>query len=172
MTTAQMNVADKQGNGLFVMLLGPIQFMETIRKKYINFHRWCGRIFLVSGLFVVASAFAMVFTFPYEGLTEQLATLFFGGIFIYSLIMAYHHIRKKNIIKHRELMIRVFSIGLGIITIRILNGVVQAMSDYTLREMFGWTFWGGFGLTWLIGEWWIWYSTPGKVFKKDVVVTS
>jgi uncharacterized membrane protein len=158
--------------GLLFMLLGPIQFMETIRKKYINFHRWCGRIFLVSCLFIVASAFYIVVTFPFEGLIEQLATLFFGGLFTYSLIMAYHHIRKKNISKHREFVIRVFSIGLGIITIRILIGVVQAMSNYQFREIFGWTFWGGFGFTWLIGEWWIWYSRSKKVLKKEVVVSN
>src|SRR5438105_4456002 len=34
--------------GFIFMVLGPLQFVTTIRSRYINLHRWCGRIYVAS----------------------------------------------------------------------------------------------------------------------------
>src|SRR5262245_21369075 len=36
--------------GFLFMTLGPMQFTTTIRNRWLNFHRWCGRVYLVASL--------------------------------------------------------------------------------------------------------------------------
>jgi len=141
--------------GLIFMVLGPLQFVGGIRNRFLTFHRWSGRIFLVNSVFIGLSGFVIAVVFPFAGLNEQIAIFVFGGAFLVSAGMAYYRIRPREVKKHREWMIRVFSIGLGISTVRVLVGLLFAFTSLTQIDFFAWTFWAGFGGTWLIGEIWI-----------------
>ena len=45
--------------GIIFMVLGPLQFIGKIREKFINFHRWSGRIFMINCLFIGVSGLIM-----------------------------------------------------------------------------------------------------------------
>src|SRR5688500_16519953 len=47
--------------GLLFVLLGPLQFSQTLRKRQLRWHRRIGRIFLVCGLVVGVTALVMSF---------------------------------------------------------------------------------------------------------------
>src|SRR5260370_42083698 len=36
--------------GFLFMTLGPLQFVGAIRNRWLGFHRWCGRVYLVASL--------------------------------------------------------------------------------------------------------------------------
>lgn len=141
--------------GIIFLVLGPFQFMGKIREKWVNFHRWSGRVFMANCLFIGISGLVMAVLFPYAGVSEQIAVFLFGFVFLFSVFKALYHIRRYEIEEHREWMIRVFSIGLGIAVIRILIGFFLAFTSYKQSEIFALTFWLGFGGMWLIGEVWI-----------------
>src|SRR5262249_43218099 len=42
--------------GFLFMTLGPLQFMAGIRNRWLDFHRWCGRVFLAASFAGVVSA--------------------------------------------------------------------------------------------------------------------
>ncbi len=153
--------------GLLFMILGPLQFVPPIRNKFINYHRWAGRIFLAASILVVFSSFVMVTKFPFAGLSEKTATFLFGTIFFVSIYQAYSNIKKRNIALHREWVIRVFSIGFGISMIRAFIGIFLAFTDYTQKEIFGLAFWGGFGSTLLVGEIWIRATRKRKALSSE-----
>lgn len=141
--------------GVFFMLIGPLQFVQRLRSKYMNLHRWMGRLFMISCMLIGLSGITIAITFPYAGLSEQLAIYFYAIAFLFSLYKSYYHVKRKEIALHREWIIRVFSIGLGISLIRILIAMFMIFTSYRQVEIFALTFWVGFGTTWLVGEGWI-----------------
>lgn len=145
--------------GMLFMILGPLQFSSGIRARHLTWHRWSGRVFVVCGVVIGISALVMSFGMPaIGGVNQAAATTLFGSFFLFALCKAFWHIRRREIALHREWMIRTFSIGLAVATIRPIVGVFLATSPLTgltPREFFGIAFWIGFVLHLIAAEAWI-----------------
>jgi uncharacterized membrane protein len=145
--------------GLLFMILGPLQFNPTIRARHLRWHRLSGRVFVVCGLVVGISALAMSFGMPaIGGVNQAAATTLFGTLFLFALCRAFWHIRRGEVARHREWMIRAFAIGLAVATIRPIIGMFFASSPFTgltPREFFGIAFWIGFVVHLIAAETWI-----------------
>ena len=142
--------------GLLFLTLAPLQFVARIRKWRIGLHRGLGRILAIcaatSGLFALVANFR----FPaFGGISTQSATVFFGAIFLLSLTKALRHIRKKEVALHREWMIRTFALATGTATVRVFLTLLPVLSGLGLEEVFGASFWLGFGVNLLVAEVWI-----------------
>jgi uncharacterized membrane protein len=148
--------------GMLFLVLGPLQFVRRIRLSHIRIHRWLGRIYIVSGLIIGLTSLYIGLQFPLSGLDESTATAFFSAIFLFALLKAFYHIRLRQIQPHREWMIRAFSIGLGISTIRVVELILQFSTSRPIADLLGVSFWLGFGLTLLAGEVWIHISRRAR----------
>ena len=153
--------------GLLFMLLGPLQFSSTIRARHLRWHRWSGRVVVACGFVIGISALVMSFGMPaIGGVNQAAATTLFGSYFLLALSRAFWLIRRREVALHREWMIRAFSIGLAVATIRPIVGVFFATSpltDLTPREFFGIAFWIGFVLHLIAAEAWIRTTSAGRV---------
>jgi uncharacterized membrane protein len=143
--------------GLFLVLT-PLQFMRSIREKHLAIHRWMGRVLVICGLIIGASALVMSFRMNIGGPNETAATTLFAIVFLICLIKAYVHIRRKDVARHREWMIRAYGVGLGVATTRPIVGAFFAFRRLTPHEFFGIAFWLGFTITFLIAEAWVDYT--------------
>ena len=143
--------------GLFLVLT-PLQFMRSIREKHLAIHRWMGRVLVICGLIIGASALVMSFRMNIGGPNETAATTLFAIVFLICLIRAYVHIRRKEVARHREWMIRAYGVGLGVATTRPIVGAFFAFRRLTPHEFFGIAFWLGFTITFLIAEAWVDYT--------------
>jgi len=145
--------------GLLFILLGPVQFNKNIRSKHLKWHKISGRIFLICGVIIGISALVMSFGMPaIGGINQAAATTFFALLFLFSLYRAFINILSRNIALHREWMIRAYSIGLAVTTIRPIVGIFFAtsrLSGLTPYEFFGAAFWIGFVLHLIAAEAWI-----------------
>src|SRR5580700_5549410 len=145
--------------GLLFMVLGPLQFSATIRARHLRWHRLSGRVFFVCGLVIGISALVMSFGMPaIGGVNQAAATTLFATFFLLALCKGFWHIRRREILLHREWMIRAFAVGLAVATIRPIIGVFFATSRLSgLRpyEFFGIAFWIGFVLHLIAAEAWI-----------------
>ena len=143
------------------MVLGPLQFVRRIRSRHLRFHRWSGRVFVSLGLVIGVSALAMSFKTSIGGVNETVATTLFAIVFLFDLVKAFVHIRRREIARHREWMIRAYAIGLAVATIRPIVGVFFATSPLTHltpHEFFGTAFWLGFTIHLIAAEAWINYT--------------
>ena len=143
--------------GLF-LVLAPLQFMPSMRRKHLQLHRWMGRVLVVCGLIIGVSALIMSYKMNIGGLNETAATSLFAIVFLICLIKAYLHIRRKEVMRHREWMIRAFGVGLGVATTRPIVGMFFAFRKLTPHEFFGIAFWLGFSITFLAAEAWVAYT--------------
>jgi uncharacterized membrane protein len=148
--------------GIF-LVLAPLQFSSRIRDRHIQFHRWSGRILVLAALVVAVAGLYFGLLMPYGGLGEAAAVAFFGGLFVVAVVRAFLAIRRRQVARHREWMIRAFAIAIGISTVR----VVGAIFDITLTPMglrppavFVLSLWTGWCITLGAGELWIRYTRP------------
>ena len=148
--------------GLF-LVLATMQFMPSIRQQHLQFHRWMGRVLVICGLIIGVSALVMSYKMNIGGPNETAATTLFAIIFLICLIKAYRHIRRKDVVRHREWMIRAYGVGLGVATTRPIVGMFFAFRQLTPHEFFGIAFWLGFTITALAAEAWVDYTRQQTV---------
>jgi hypothetical protein len=150
------------------IVLAPLQFSSTLRSRHLQWHRWSGRVVLICGVVVGVSALVMSFAMPsIGGVNQAAATTLFALLFLFELGKGFWHILRGETTRHREWMIRAFSIGLAVATIRPIVGVFFAASRWsglTSYEFFGTAFWIGFVLHLIAAEVWIhWTGRPTEV---------
>jgi uncharacterized membrane protein YozB (DUF420 family) len=105
-----------------------------------------------SGVIALVAAFRLP---AFGGITTQAATVFFGSIFLFSVVKAYYYIRRKEVSRHREWMIRTFALAMGVSTIRVFIGLLEGVTGLGFEEVFGASFWLGLGVNALVAEIWI-----------------
>lgn len=147
------------------MLLGPLQFLKSLRAKHPAFHRWSGRIFLASAAIIGVTGLTLALRPTIGGLDEKSAILIFGSFFLFALAKALWHALHRQFAQHREWMIRGFGVGLAIAGIRPIMGAFFAaavIQHHTPQpqNFFGAAFWIGFLLEAIAAEFWIRYTRP------------
>ena len=147
--------------GLLFLTLAPLQFVSRIRERRLSLHRQLGRVLAtcaaISGLFALVAAFRLP---AFGGINTLAATVFFGSIFLFALTRAIQYIRRKAVPLHREWMIRTFALATGVASIRVCIAVLTGVFGFGLEEIFGTSFWLGFGVNLLVAEVWINYTRP------------
>ena len=149
--------------GALFLGLATLQFARSFRQKHWRLHRRLGRILVIAGLIIGTSALVMSFKMNIGGPNETAATTLFAIVFLICLIKAYLFIRRKQVARHREWMIRAYGVGLGVATTRPIVGMFFAFRRLTPREFFGIAFWLGFTTTFLAAEAWIDYTRQRAV---------
>jgi uncharacterized membrane protein len=142
------------------MILGPLQFVRSLRARYPRFHRWSGRVFLTASAIVGVTGLTMAFGKTVGGLDEKAAIILFGMFFLVALAKALWHAMRREFALHRKWMIRGFAIGLAVATIRPIMATFFAAALLHGRtpepkEFFGTAFWVGFTLQTIAAEIWI-----------------
>lgn len=150
--------------GLF-LALAPLQFLRGFRQKHLQLHRWSGRVLVVCGLIIGTSALIMSYKMNIGGPNETAATTLFAMVFLICLTKAYLFIRRKEVARHREWMIRAYGVGLGVATTRPIVGMFFAFRRLTPHEFFGIAFWLGFTITFLAAEAWLDYTRQHPVLE-------
>jgi hypothetical protein len=135
----------------FVSLL-PLLFWPRTQNS-----SWLERAFLILGLIVGSTAYAMS-VHAVGGWLERSAVLLFNTFFLTSLAQVFVSTRRGDVMQKQRWTIRAVAILLGIATTRPVMGVFFATSlltHLTPRQFFGIAFWIGFSLNTLAIELWL-----------------
>lgn len=128
-----------------MIFTGSLQFWTGLRMRYMSFHVWCGRVFLITGAFVASSAL-------YMGLHPRLGGIVYGfGLFLNGVFylagasIAYYAIRLRNVQVHKDWMIRTYILACaGIVGDRIIPDmtfVARRIGVDALNDISGWANW-------------------------------
>ncbi len=113
-------------------------------------------MFGISGLY-----FGVVM--PFAGITEAVTIVIVSALFLTAVCKAYLAIRRREIARHREWMIRVFAIALGISTVRVVALIVDIWltpAGFRPPELFVLSICIGWSLTIGAAELWIRQTRP------------
>ncbi|MEX0676553.1 MAG: DUF2306 domain-containing protein [Pirellulales bacterium] len=143
--------------GFLFMVLGPIQFWPAVRNRWIRYHRWAGRVWMIAALVGVTSALLFVPVLPVFGsFSTRVAVVFASLMFLVCLAQGYRRIRHRQIAQHREWMIRTFAIGLGISTFRVMIPfLMMPPLNATFPEAWDTVVWLAFAVNVIVAEAWI-----------------
>lgn len=106
--------------GAAYLLAGSVQLMPRVRNRWPAYHRWAGRVLVGVALVLGSAALFMALVIPFSGWPGRLGNGFFALFFLFALTQGFLAIRRRDIHRHREWMIRAFALALGIATMRLL----------------------------------------------------
>lgn len=144
--------------GAMFLVLAPLQFLPSIRARFLQFHRWSGRLLVVVGLIAAVTGLFFGLTVPFGGRSESIVILIVGVLFITALIKAVIAIRRRDVARHREWMIRAFAAAMGPSVVRLVVPVVDLTlngAEFDLRETFALSLWIAWVITSGTAELWI-----------------
>jgi uncharacterized membrane protein len=95
-------------------ILGPVQFSRVLMHRYGLLHRVIGRVFVAAGAMISLSSISLLWHFPdTHSVAMNSGRLLFGIALGVALVLAMQTIYKRDIIRHRNWMIRAYAIGIG-----------------------------------------------------------
>ena len=149
--------------GSIFLVLALLQFSPRIRSRHIRFHRYAGRFLMLVGLVTTMTALYFGLLMPYGGSGEAAIIGLVSILFLASMIRAYLAIRRHQVARHREWMIRAFAVAIGVSVVRVVAAVLDgALTPAGVRpaEVFVASLWAGWGITLGAAELWIRYTRP------------
>jgi uncharacterized membrane protein len=131
---------------IFVLMTGMIQFSNTIRKKYRKIHRTFGKIYMTIILLFAAPSGLIMGYYANGGLIAKISFCLLAILWAFFTLKAFIEIRRGNYFKHREYMIRSYSLTLSAISLRLFKYLIinafhtPPMSTYIVVAWLGWVF--------------------------------
>jgi uncharacterized membrane protein len=102
--------------GVIALLSGPIQFSSRFRQRHLKFHRVLGRIYVVSVFIGAATGVALASGRPgFPGTSMQAAA------WIVCTTAALLTARNRQILQHRQWMVRSYAVTFTFVSSRVLN---------------------------------------------------
>ncbi len=99
---------------------GPLQFIPQIRERFRTFHRWLGRVYVVTAIIVSSAGFIMVWTRGTVGDTFMHVTNSIQAFYIIIFaILAVRFAKKRQFAQHRNWTLRLFMVANGVWFFRI-----------------------------------------------------
>lgn len=102
--------------GTLALLIGPLQFSSRFRQKHLKFHRVLGRVYVFS--VCIAAGVALILT---QGSGIEPGTYVQVGLWITCTLAALLTARNRQLVKHRQWMIRSYAMTFTFVTLRLLD---------------------------------------------------
>lgn len=113
----QVWVVMHMAGGTFALLLGPAQFSPFIRKRFVQFHRTAGKIYMLGILLIGISAGRLSLI---SSCVPCRISLFLLTVFaVVSTFFAWKAIKARNIKIHRQMMVRSYICVLAFVLVRV-----------------------------------------------------
>jgi len=142
------------GGGALALLTGPWQFRTRLRDRYRQWHRWSGRIFLLS---VGASSLAgLILSFySQEGWATHSGFALLAVIWFSTGWMGYRAARAGRFQVHRQWVVRCFALALAAVTLRIQLPLLLFVAHSSFHAAYIAVSWLSWMPNLLFAEWWL-----------------
>ena len=137
--------------GTFALVIGPLQFWPRMRRDYLSFHRMAGKIYVTAVAVGSIAAFGMATTIAGKP-AFALGLTGLGVAWLLTTGMAFIAIRRKNIVQHRQWMVRSYVTTFAFISYRLANDVMIAAGLFAYADRQAMLAWGCWAIPLLITE--------------------
>ena len=121
--------------GLLALVLGPFQFWAGLRARYLNLHRWMGRLYVAGILIGTMSSITLALT---TGMAIHwnwaLSLIVLAFAWISTTGMAFRFILLKRINLHKEWMVRSYVVTFAFVLFRFLNSYPPIVENANFLE--------------------------------------
>ncbi|WP_044640970.1 DUF2306 domain-containing protein [Risungbinella massiliensis] len=130
---------------LVALVTGPMGLIKRLRVKYLPFHKWNGRIYILT---IVLNFFPGVYVsfFASGGIASTIGFLLLNTLWISTTILGYVSIRKNKLQQHIKWMTRSLFLSFANMTIYI----IVAVTHYGFKFEYGLSYSIAVWLCWII----------------------
>ena len=146
--------------GMIALVLGALQVSATLRNKYLDMHRWLGRIYVVAVVVGGIGGFVMALEST-GGLVTHYGFGMMAVCWLGCTLNAYRHVRAGNIAQHRAWMLRSYALTLAAVTLRIYLPLSQ-IAGYEFIEAYRAISWMCWVPNLLVVEWFLLSRNPAR----------
>ncbi|MGE8205885.1 DUF2306 domain-containing protein [Heyndrickxia sp. NPDC080065] len=133
------------------LLTGPLGVIKRIRVKSLKFHRWSGRLYVLSIILNFIPGVYVSF-FATGGFLSTIGFLILDTLWIGTTILGYLNIKKQNVILHSQWMIRSFFLCFANMTIYIIVALAYKVLNFPYGTSYTIAVWLCWILNLLIAE--------------------
>ena len=108
--------------GVIATLAGPFQFSSRIKRRHLNFHRILGRVYVASIMIAAPLGAAIVIALPTDPYFRT-GVCVHATLWFITTTMAFLTARNRQIVQHRQWMVRSYVLTFSFIIARILGPV-------------------------------------------------
>jgi len=130
--------------GLVAIVIGPLQFSARIRRDYLPFHRIAGRVYVVTVLCGAIAGLGMASSVGKDSAAYALGLTGLALAWITTTGMAFVAIRRKNIIQHKQWMVRSYVVTFAFVIFRLGSDLLRAgnvLPSHERSAMLAWACW-------------------------------
>ena len=148
--------------GLVMVTLMPLQASRRLRQRWPALHRWSGRLFVLVGLSLCASAMVMNILFPVVGGLLKLTVIYAMCVAqLATMALGMRAIRRRDVSGHRKWMMRAMGVAFSGGTAGLFVVPFYLMGEVT-DLVVGVGRWLGFLGTAAAVEWWLRFGEPRR----------
>lgn len=148
---------------IFLMLIGFFQFSKTIKSKYINWHRWSGRLYAVIILFFSGPSGLIMSYHANGGIFSQVSFVILSVLWISFTFLSVYFILKKDVKNHQKFAIRSFALTLSAISLRLFKYIIVFLFQPLPMDVYRIVAWLGWAFNLLVAEIFIVYFLSKKL---------
>jgi uncharacterized membrane protein len=137
--------------GVLALVVGPLQFWPKLRRDYLSFHRLAGKVYVTAVAVGSIAAFGMATTIVGKP-AFALGLTGLGVAWLVTTGMAFIAIRRKNIVQHRQWMVRSYVTTFAFITYRLANDLMVAGGLFAYADRQAMLAWGCWAIPLLLTE--------------------
>lgn len=111
---ATMGIGLHFAMGGIILILGSIQLIDAIRVKYLTFHRWVGRIYVVASVLVaIGGLIFIVVKGTIGGTVMNIGFGLYGVLMLLAAVQTYRYAVAHNTDAHRAWALRLYALAIG-----------------------------------------------------------
>jgi hypothetical protein len=124
--------------GATALLLSPLQFSATLRRRAPAAHRWLGRIYATA--VIVSASLSLWIVFGFEAPSNWAVMGAMGGLWLFATIFAWLAAANRDFFQHQLWMGRSVGLSLTFVATRFVPDVLLRRHDYEEITALYWTF--------------------------------
>jgi len=126
--------------GACALLLGPMQFSDSLRQRFTKFHRVVGRFYVGGALIAAPLGFYIQYYEERMGATRSFsfAALTDAALWIATTAVAMIFILRGNIQQHRNWMTRSYAVAIVFLEVRFVSGLLGYDDNVSAGETIVW----------------------------------
>ncbi|MEZ4927004.1 MAG: DUF2306 domain-containing protein [Saprospiraceae bacterium] len=138
---------------LLVLVAGITQFSDQILQKLPSLHRWVGKVYVWSILFVCGPAGFVMAWYSNGGWVARSSFLTLSVLWWICTWQAWQSIRKGKIRRHREWMFRSYALTFSAVTLRLMQFIFTTQTGMDSDTAYRLVAWPSWVINLLVAEW-------------------
>ena len=123
-----------------------IQFSKWVQQRYLNLHRWVGKLYVFLILFISAPAAMVMSFYANGGAFAQMSFIILTALWWWFTWKAWTTVKNRDIVGHQKFMIRSYALTLSAISLRISQLLLSQHTYWepqTIYLTISWSSWVG-----------------------------